>query len=61
MGGTQACEGMMINNMQGYFAGWNKYMAANFGVEYAMVWDNAQVIYDSEFYKEMPLFPAKEA
>lgn len=57
--GTQACEGMFIDNMQGYFSGWNKYMAGNFGVEYSMVWDKAWEIYDSDFYKEMPRFPAE--
>ena len=56
---TDACSGMFIDNMQGYFAGWNKYMAANFGVEYTMVWDKAWEIYDSDFYKDMPLFPAE--
>lgn len=57
--GTQACEGMLIDNMQGYFSGWNKYIAGNFGVEYPMVWDKAWEIYDSDFYKEMPRFPAE--
>lgn len=55
--GTQACMGMFIDNMQGYFAGWNAYMAANFGVEYALVSEKAWEIYDSEFYKEMPIYP----
>ena len=59
--GTQACDGMFIDNMQGYFAGWNKYIAAHFGIEYDMVWDKAQEIYDSDLYKEMPLFPAEDS
>ena len=59
--GTQACMGMFIDNMQGYFAGWNKYMAANFGVEYTMVWEKAWEIYDSDLYKGMPLFPAEDS
>lgn len=58
MKGTQACEGMFANDMQGYFGGWNLYMKSNFGVEYALVWDRGQEIYDSDFYKEMPLWPA---
>lgn len=58
MRGTQACDGMFIDNMQGYFAGWNLYMKSNFGVEYEMVWGRGQEIYDSNFYKEMPLWPA---
>lgn len=57
MRGTQACEGMFVDNMQGYFAGWNAYMKANFGVEYEMAWKRGQEIYDSDFYKEMPLWP----
>ena len=56
--GTQACAGMFVDNMQGYFAGWNAYMAANLGVEYTKVGEKAWEIYDSDFYKEMPLFPA---
>lgn len=58
MRGTRACDGMFIDNMQGYFAGWNLYMRSNFGVEYDMVWGRGQEIYDSAFYKEMPLWPA---
>ena len=57
--GTQACQGMFANTMQGYFGGWNAYMRANFGVEYGMVWGEAPNIYASDFYKEMPLFPAE--
>ena len=57
--GTQACDGMFVDNMQGYFAGWNAYIANNFGVEYEMVWGDAQKIYDSEFYKNMSVFPAE--
>lgn len=59
MKGTQACDGVMLDNMQGYAAGWNIYMNINFGVDYGIAWDKAQEIYDSEFYKEMPLFPAE--
>ncbi len=59
MKGTNACEGMFLNNMQGYFAGWNQYLAYNFGVEYTMIWDRAEEIYHSEFYEEMPLWPAE--
>lgn len=59
--GTQACDGMFVDNMHGYFAGWNKYIAAHFGIEYEMVWDKAQRIYDSDFYKERPLFPAEDS
>lgn len=58
MRGTQACDGMFADNMQGYFAGWNLYMRGNFGVEYEMAWGRAQEIYESEFYKSMPLWPA---
>lgn len=58
MRGTQACDGMFVNNMQGYFAGWNVYMRVNLGVEYGMVWGRGQEIYDSDFYKEMPIWPA---
>lgn len=57
MKGTQACDGMFIDNMQGYFGGWNAYMRYNFGVEYEMVWDKGQELYASDFYKNMPLWP----
>lgn len=57
--GTDAGE-LFISNMQGYMAGWVKYMAYNFGVEYEMIGtDRAQEIYDSDFYKDMPTFPAE--
>ena len=56
--GTQACDGMFVDNIQGYFAGWNLYMKSNFGVDYGMVWDRGREIYKSDFYKEMPLWPA---
>lgn len=56
--GTQACDGMFVDNIQGYFAGWNLYMKSNFGVDYGMVWDRGREIYESDFYKEMPLWPA---
>lgn len=58
MKGTQACDGMFVDNIQGYFGGWNAYLKYNFGVEYGMVWEYGQEIYDSDFYKEMPLWPA---
>ncbi len=58
MRGTQACDGMFVDNMQGYFAGWNLYIKANFGIEYEMVWGRGKEIYDSDFYKEMPTWPA---
>ena len=57
--GTHACSGMFFNNIQGYYAGWNEYIAVNFGVEYGMVGNEAQNICDSEFFKEMPVFPAE--
>lgn len=59
MRGTQACDGMFADNMQGYFGGWNAYIRSNFGIEYDLVWDQGQEIYDSDFYKEMPLWPAE--
>lgn len=59
LNGTQACEGMFVNNMQGYAVGWNEYLNYNYGVEYQNVWNYAQEIYDSDFYKEMPLWPQK--
>ena len=55
--GTQACDGMFVDNIQGYFAGWNLYMKSNFGVDYGMVWDRGREIYESDFYKEMSLWP----
>lgn len=58
MRGTQACEGMFIDNIHGYFGGWNAYIRSNFGIEYGMVWDQGQEIYDSDFYKGMPLWPS---
>ena len=56
MRGTQACEGMFYDLPGAYT--WNFYMQANFGVEYEIVWGRED-IYDSEFYKEMPLWPER--